>query len=336
LSWQRVKGHDDLVAAFARAAARGRLAHAYLFTGPSGVGKRLFAGKLAKALLCESPPTGRFDACDRCAACALVDAGTHPDLFFAGRPEDKQELPIDVILKVCADLALKSARGGRKIAILDDADDLNEHSANAFLKTLEEPPPGSLLILIGTAADRQLQTIRSRCQVIPFAPLPESVVRDLLASDAELDAAQVARLARLADGSPGLARDLADPGLWAFRRKTFETLGKPTPDTPELADALQALVEEAGKDAAAQRRRAALVVRLLVDGFRDALGRAVAGTADGRDDGDAKALDQLGRRLGPDGLLKRLERCLEADAQIERRVQLLLVMEALVDALGYG
>src|SRR4051812_22482001 len=76
VSWQRVKGHDELVAAFARAVGRGRLAHAYLFTGPPGIGKRLFARELAKALLCESPPAGRFDACDRCPACALVDAGT--------------------------------------------------------------------------------------------------------------------------------------------------------------------------------------------------------------------------------------------------------------------
>src|SRR3954469_25560900 len=88
VSWQHVKGHDEQAAAFARAVARGRLAHAYLFTGPPGIGKRLFAGELAKALLCESPPEGRFEACDRCPACGLADAGTHPDVFSVGRPED--------------------------------------------------------------------------------------------------------------------------------------------------------------------------------------------------------------------------------------------------------
>src|SRR5437764_2298154 len=91
VSWEGVRGHDELVAAFGRAVARGRLAHAYLFTGPPGVGKRLFARELAKALLCESPPAGRFDSCDNCAACKLMDAGTHPDFFAVSRPEDKQE-----------------------------------------------------------------------------------------------------------------------------------------------------------------------------------------------------------------------------------------------------
>ncbi len=335
MSWQRVKGRDELVAAFARAAGRGRLAHAYLFTGPPGVGKRLFAHELAKALLCEAPPAGRFDACDHCPACLLVDAGTHPDYFVVTRPEDKLELPIEVVRRLCGDLAMKPARGGRKIAVLDDADDLNEESANCFLKTLEEPPPGSLLILVGTSPDRQLPTIRSRCQVVPFAPLPEPLVRELLGADADLDPALVGRLAQLGDGSPGLARELADPALWAFRRKLFEALTKPNPDTPALADELQALVEEAGKESGAQRRRAALVVRLLVDGFRQALARSVNETSSA-DAADAKALDRLAKKLGPDGLLARLERCLEADVQIDRRGQLILVLEALVDALAYG
>jgi DNA polymerase-3 subunit delta' len=334
MSWQRVKGHEGLVESFARASGRGRLAHAYLFTGPPGVGKRLFAHELAKTLLCESRPEGRFDACDRCAACALVDAGTHPDCLTANRPEEKLELPIEVVRQLCADLALKPARGGRKVAILDDADDLNEESANCFLKTLEEPPPGSLLILVGTSPDRQLPTIRSRCQVVAFAPLPASMVRELLGADQEIDPQLAERLARLGEGSPGLARELADPALWAFRRRFFESLAKANPDTPALAREFLSLVEEAGKESGAQRRRAQLVLRLLVDGFRQALALSVGrpGVA-ASDPAEARALEALAQRLGPDGVLRRLERCLDADAQVDRRVQLVLILEALVDAL---
>src|SRR5947209_1144850 len=134
MTWRLVKGHESQMEAFARAVARGRLAHAYLFTGPHGVGKRLFAQGLAKTLLCESPPSGRFDACDRCVSCKLMDAGTHPDFFAVTRPEDKQDLPIEVVRQLCADLAMKPARGSRKIAVVDDADDLNDQSANCFLK----------------------------------------------------------------------------------------------------------------------------------------------------------------------------------------------------------
>src|SRR5262245_47271126 len=125
MSWTAIKAHHAIADGFARVAARGRLAHAYLFVGLNGIGKRLFARQLAKTLLCENRPADRFDSCDRCAACKLVDAGTHPDLFEVGRPEEKHEFPIDTMRDLLASLALKPARGGRKIAIVDDADDLN-------------------------------------------------------------------------------------------------------------------------------------------------------------------------------------------------------------------
>src|SRR5438270_5949627 len=101
VSWQRVRGHDALVESFQRIVRRGRLAHAYLFTGPPGVGKRLFADELAKALLCEQPPGPQLAACDRCPACAQIEAGTHPDLYVAGRPEESLELPIEVVRELC-------------------------------------------------------------------------------------------------------------------------------------------------------------------------------------------------------------------------------------------
>src|SRR5262249_41493055 len=138
---------------FAQAVRRGRLGHAYLFTGPAGVGKRLFARELAKTLLCDNAPDENWQACGKCASCQLVDADTHPDLIAAGRPEDKNEVPIETVRELCRLLSLKPARGRGKVAILDDADDLNPYSANSFLKTLEEPPPQSVLILIGTRSD---------------------------------------------------------------------------------------------------------------------------------------------------------------------------------------
>src|SRR5205085_9524296 len=96
VSWQRVRGHDLLAKSFAEVVRRGRLGHAYLFVGPAGVGKHLFARELAKALLCENP-AGKFDACDTCPACQQVEAGTHPDLILPSRPDDKVELPIATI-----------------------------------------------------------------------------------------------------------------------------------------------------------------------------------------------------------------------------------------------
>src|SRR3954465_9140156 len=96
MTWQRVRGHEGIVRSFEAAWRRGRLGHAYLFVGPAGVGKHTLARELARALLCESRGDG-LAACGTCGSCKLVDANTHPDLSLAGRPEEKLELPIEMI-----------------------------------------------------------------------------------------------------------------------------------------------------------------------------------------------------------------------------------------------
>jgi DNA polymerase-3 subunit delta' len=344
LSWQRVRGHETLVQSFNHAAQRGRLAHAYLFTGPAGVGKHLFAEEMARALLCEGTPydkNGRLAACDRCPSCLLMDAGTHPDFFTAVRPEEKHEFPIEVMRELCQRFGLKSARGRAKVAVIDDADDFNEESANAFLKTLEEPPPRSVIIIISASLDRQLPTIISRCQVIRFTPLPLPVVRELvqtrLADATEqggLSTDFLDRLVRLSSGSPGLALALADPALWEFRRTLLTGVARPPIDAAALSRAMMELIEMAGKEGAAQRNRTRLVLRLLIDFFTDALGLSVASDPRLTEADDRTLLDALVKRVDRERWLGVLERCLEADRQVERRVQLVLIVEALLDALS--
>ncbi len=335
MSLDRVRGHDALVASFGRAVRRGRLAHAYLFTGPPGVGKRLFAVELAKALLCESPPPDRFDSCGRCASCVQIDADTHPDFFQAGLPPDKHEWPIDLMREVLRTFALKSARAKGKVAVLDDADDFNEESANAFLKMLEEPPPRSVIILIGSSPDRQLPTILSRCQVVRFAPLPEPVVIDLLRAGGVEDEAMLPRLARLGGGSPGQARALADPALWEFRRAFLQKLTASPVDSVGLAKAWAEFVEEAGKESAAQRQRATLVLRLLIDFLGDTLRVQAGGAPRWTEADELRTLQALAGRVDVERTLAMLERCLQGDEQIDRRVQLPLILEALTDELGH-
>jgi DNA polymerase-3 subunit delta' len=334
VSWQRIRGHDAQVEGFRRAVHRGRLAHAYLFTGAAGVGKRLFAVELAKALLCENANEDTLEGCDRCPACVQVASNSHPDFFTAERPPDALEFPIDLMRQLCQSFALKSARGRGKVVLIDDADDLNEEAANCFLKTLEEPPPRSILILIGSTPDRQLQTIVSRCQVVRFAPLAAELVEELLRTEGVQDSALRARLVRLSAGSPGMAKELADPALWEFRRGLLEGLTRTPIASVDLSRKWMDFVEEAGKESAAQRRRAQLVLRLIIDFLDDALTVAINGTPRRSEADDRVGLETLARRAGPDRLLEALERCLEADRQIDRRVQLVLILEGLMDALG--
>jgi len=333
LSWQTVRGHESLVRAFQDVVQRGRLAHAYLFVGPVGVGKRLFAMELAKALLCENRANDALEACDHCPACLQVMAQTHPDFFTASRPEDQNEFTIEAIRDLTRELGLKPARGRGKIAVVDDADDFNDEAANCFLKTLEEPPPRSLLILIGTNPELQLPTIQSRCQVVRFSPLPERLIAELLRTQEGADRASIPRLAQLSEGSMGRAVALADPALWDFRDSLIQGLTAANIDRVVLAEAWTRFLQDAGKDAPSQRQRAALVLGLLIDFLKNALATSIGVTHE-RPAEEEKQLRQVSERLGPERLLQLLERCLEADAQIYRFAQIGLIVEALVDAAG--
>jgi DNA polymerase III subunit delta' len=334
VSWTRIQGHDHWAEVFGDVVRQNRLGHAYLFLGPPGIGKRLFAGELARTLLCEDRGAD-FAACDHCAACLLMDAGTHPDFFSACRPEGKNEFPIEIIRTLCKDFSLKPARGHGKFAVIDDADDLNEDAANCFLKTLEEPPPRSVIFLIGTSRDHQLPTILSRCQVIRFAPLPEAVVGDLL-SKQEVPAELLPRLTRLAEGSPGQAIALADPALWEFRQSLLTALAKPQADVLALAKAWTQFAEQAGKESAAQRRQAGLMLRLLQAFLADALAVSVGGQPRLQDAADRTLLLQLCERAGPEKILTLLERTLETEKQLDRYVQVSLVLEALLISADWG
>ena len=341
MSWSHIQGRERWVEQFRHVVRRGRLAHAYLFVGPAGIGKRLFAIELAKALLCERNDPGQLDACGACASCTLVDAATHPDFFRLGRPwidptdeSEKNELPIALMRELCAGFGLKSARGRGKVAVLDDADDLNDEAANCFLKTLEEPPPRSVFILIGTSLEGQLPTIRSRCQTIRFAPLPEAAVRAVLSKHELPDPMLLSRLVKLAAGSPGQALALAEPELWQFRNALLEGLSQPKIDTVGLGKSFIDFVEKAGKETVHHRRRAALVLKLLVEAWSEVLDAHLAGPATSASAEETALLQPLVRRTRPDQILRVLERCLQTEAHLDRYVQVGLVVEALLDALS--
>jgi DNA polymerase-3 subunit delta' len=334
MSWGPVRGHDGIVRSFEAAWKKGRLGHAYLFVGQPGVGKHTFARELARSLLCEIP-SKTLKACGHCPGCVQVAAGTHPDLVLAARPEDKVDLPIELIRDVIEHLSLKPARGGRKVAILDDADDLTAEAANAFLKTLEEPPPGSILILIGgPTPERQFSTILSRCQVVPFTPLRREQVVELLREHGIADETRLDRLARVASGSAGQAMALDDEALWHFRNRLLDALANPALDVFELATEWNHFVEEAGKEAGVRRRRASLVLKLLIGLLQDAQRVSHGVSPLVADSTEARTLAKVAERLGPERFMEWINRATEAVIQVDRKVQLELVIEGFADSLA--
>jgi DNA polymerase-3 subunit delta' len=273
-----------------------------------------------------------------------VDAGTHPDLIQISKPTDKSEIPVAAFIGdkenrmragLCRDISMKPFMGGRKVAIINDADALNEEGANCLLKTLEEPPPQSVLILIGSSADRQLPTIRSRAQIVRFGPLATEVVANLLRTRHGIEnVAEANRLAEFSEGSMERALELADEDLRKFRRQLLGALSEPRFDSISLSKPLQAFVDEAGKEAAPRRRRMRQLAAIAAEFYRQLL-RADAGLAVEGDDEIKRAV--AGRiksgAVDCEAEAKRAELCLDALEYIDRNANQTLLIEAWLDSL---
>ena len=203
---------------------RNALPHALLLCGPAGLGKRAFAQRFVRGLLCERAEQG--EACGQCRACLLLDAGTHPDtatLTFGLRKDGtpRTEIVVEQIRELSARLAMSSQFGGWQVALIDPADAMNPSAANALLKTLEEPVAQTMLILLADAPWRLPQTIRSRCQRIEFNVPPNEVALAWLQGQgvAHPQAALEAAL-----GNPGLALAWAQQGALARRAEVRRDL----------------------------------------------------------------------------------------------------------------
>lgn len=217
MAFEAIVGQSRAVEALSRAIAAGRVAHAYAFVGPSGVGRKLVALAFAQALLCGS------DGCGSCLACRKVERGLHPDVLLIGptppesNPRGTPAIRIDAIRELERWAHLRPAEGPRKVFIVDDAGAMTPETPQAFLKTLEEPPPRTVIILILAHARELPPTVISRCHVVRFVPLGEDETTALL-RDRGLDAATAQLLARASQGRPGLALE-HDPAAWVERRE---------------------------------------------------------------------------------------------------------------------
>jgi DNA polymerase III subunit delta' len=243
-------GHAARWAQVVAAHAAGRLAHALLLAGPRGAGKSQFAEALATWLLCESAAAPR--PCGNCRSCVQLVAGVHPNRMRLAPAEDKRDIAIDDIRDLLDRLHLSSHYGQAKVAIVDPADALNAAGANALLKTIEEPPPNTHVLLVAERWRSLPATLRSRCQILRFARPGPAAVDDAAAGEwggALADAAagnlQALRIAQ------GLKRDTAQQGLerWlrtatAWLRAVAAPGRDPAPPRGLGADAIARLLDD--------------------------------------------------------------------------------------------
>ncbi|GAB4253920.1 DNA polymerase III subunit delta' [Deferrisoma sp.] len=210
MGFDRIVGHERPLRVLRRSLSSGRIPHAYLFWGPSGIGKSLVAREVARVLLCRSEEAlGRAEACGACRSCGRLDSGTHPDLHVL--EAGGARVGVDEVRGLQEALAYRAFEGGRRVAILPDAARLTREAANALLKTLEEPPEGVHLILIASHREQLLPTVVSRCQGIRFDPLDDAAVERVLVG-CGIDGAEARRLAGIVAGRPGrvLARGVGE------------------------------------------------------------------------------------------------------------------------------
>lgn len=364
--WTDVIDQARVKEALLRALERERVAHAYLFHGPDGVGKRAMALAFAAALQCER---GERTACGRCLACTKVARLIHPDVQVLfpyptdAAPDDLVErlqrlaenpyAAIDFVRRPSLSdpgkgtgkqafypvarvheelrrpMSFKPVEGRYKVAILTDADLLRVEAANAFLKLLEEPTPQTVFILTTSRPDRLLPTILSRCQRLRFDPLPAEALAEALSSRASHPPEAAALLARMADGSFSRALELAEnEDLMADRQLVLDFFRQAyTLNVDKLAD----LVEDLGR---LGRERLKGVLGLMLRWMRDlVLFRSMGAAAPLVNVDQAEAVARFCRNVpGADleGMVRLVEEAVEL---IERNVHITLTLTALAHAL---
>jgi DNA polymerase-3 subunit delta' len=280
-------GNDEVKESLRRQISGGRIPGSMLFTGDDGIGKKLFALELAKALNCRQRKG--VEACDECSSCKRISRSTFPP--FTSDDDNKERMiwsehadvamvrPHKQIIRVKPmrelerEANFRPFEGAARVFIVEDADLMNEAASNALLKTLEEPPPGSHLILTTTNPTALLATIRSRCQIVRFAPIASEEVEKFLIEQKNLSSEDARLLARTAQGSIGRAlagdvetyRDRRDMMLEVLRALTL------TNDRVELLHAAEDLA--AAKDRQEYEQRLDVLEILIRDAWALVLGR---------------------------------------------------------------
>lgn len=208
--WDGIIGHAAIIAGLRAAVENNRVSHAYIFTGPQGVGKFMVASALAGAVLCHE------GGCGSCNACRKVTEKIHPDLSIV-RPEGKN-IPVDTIRAMRLDSFMRPVEADRRVYIIRDAERMWDEGASTLLKVLEEPPAGVIFILVTDNRNAVLPTIRSRCQEIRFSRIPTDELARWLVENREISEENAGLIARLSSGVVGRALEWCDQG-WRLARR---------------------------------------------------------------------------------------------------------------------
>ena len=221
MSFRDVLGHEKQIEIFRKTLSQRRIGHAYLFSGIPAVGKKTLAREFAKAFNCQETKA-LHDSCGKCLSCRKIERGSHPDLFCI--EAEGQFIRINAVRQIQEQMKFKPLEAKYRVFIIDNADKMNDQAANALLKTLEEPSPANVLILITSRPYSLPATIISRCRHIRFNPLSSNIIAQFLINRMGMEEQKALLLAGLSGGSIGRALELNNEDVIAYRTGTFELL----------------------------------------------------------------------------------------------------------------
>ena len=320
---REVVGNRQAQALLERAALTGQVSHAYLLTGPDQIGKTTLALAFVKLLQCIGRAPDDPQACGTCVACRKIEHGNHPDVTMVEPPEGKRWLPVERVREVLRGANLAPYEGRWRAFILPGAERMQAASVNALLKTLEEPPPGVVLMLTSSEPESLLPTVVSRCQQISLHPLTPLEIKEALTARWAVDPAEAEALAALAGGRLGWAVEAHQKPDLRERRdalvRQVVTLATST------RDARMRLVAPLATDTEAART----AVETWTVWWRDVL-LAAAGASDLTSSGVAReTAERLGRAIGLERAEAFLRRLLIAHQQLDQNANARLTLEVL-------
>lgn len=251
-----VAGHDAWKRYFSSAVKKNCLAHAYLFLGPESVGKFTFARRLAAKIVCKDPSPG--PACGACSGCKRLEGDAHPDVYISDPvAAGSRGLGVEEAReRVVAAFRLTPNEAPLRIVLMNDADRMEPAAQNAILKTLEEPPPRSLLILIARDSTGLLDTVLSRCFLMRFSTVPDAQFAAFLSRSGRTDA-EIEKWVRVAAGVPGRAIALADEGV-SLAELAAQCLAGSLPAVAVAKRVSEAAADQTDKSVFERRRKASI------------------------------------------------------------------------------
>jgi len=344
---------DKAVDTLTRAFACGRIPHAYIFEGIDGIGKYTTALAWSKLLLCKSPI--KNDPCGKCPSCLAFEADSHPDFHHIykellklnsdanKRKRQAIDLPVDVIRDFLVDkVQLKPSLSESKVFIVSEAEKLNTESQNLLLKTLEEPPNKSFIILLCTKLDNLLPTTKSRCQIVHFGPLDEEKIIEYLAKK-DVTKQEAKFWARLTGGSIGQAEIFSklEPSFYQIKKELIERLSKfQISDAVDFAQWINSASSEPSESwqklkpdtskSDLNRQAKKTLVSIIISAFTDAMKISFADAEKMTNFDQPQQIKRFAARFEPEDCAGMIELCYETTRFIDASVNEKLVFEHLL------